>query len=78
MTKIEWLNAETSKPPVDEADDWRKESNSSADVLTYSKEYGKRLGRYYHLAERWSIDGVTVIGTSKIPVTHYAFINDPE
>jgi len=76
MTKIDWLNAETSKPPVDKKADWSNRIKQSVEVLTYSKEFGKRFGRYYHSGEFWAINGVD--GFTDIKVTHYAFVNDPE
>ncbi len=54
---MKWIPSSTL-PLINEADKWCKENRISKDLLCYSKECGKRNGRYYYNTGFWTIDGV--------------------
>lgn len=56
---MQWVAVSERLPAIDESDNWNKEHKISKDVLTYSKEWGMRFGRYFYGSEFWTINGVS-------------------
>ena len=70
-----WIDATTSKPPVDETQpEIMKSLQRSIEVLTVSY-FGRRLGTYDHSLDSWRVDGVS--SSNGIDVTHF-FIIPPQ
>lgn len=65
---MKWIQSEKEKPPVSAIDKWDKEYKISGEVITFS-DFGIRFGKYYHLSDHWSIQGVT--SSNGINVTHW-------
>lgn len=56
---LKWVSVNERLPEIDNSDEWNKNCKITKDVLTCSKWYGMRFGRYYYLAGFWTVEGVT-------------------
>lgn len=72
---MEWVLASKELPPIDESDKWNKKTSTSKDVLTYSKEFGLRFGRYNHFIKEWSLNNIT--SNKPLKVKHWMEIITP-
>lgn len=72
---MKWIHV-SQLPPIDESNEWNKTHQISKDVLCFSKNWGMRFGRYFHLSGRWSIDGVT--SSNGVVVENWMEINPPK
>ena len=54
-----WVATSERLPEIDQNDKWNKDNQITKDVLTYSKEWGMKFGRYHYMAGFWTIQGVT-------------------
>jgi hypothetical protein len=70
-----WVATTEKLPAIDESDNWNKEHKISKDVLTYSKEWGMRFGRYFYSAEFWTINGVT--SSNEVQVDYWQEVKPP-
>lgn len=75
-TIANWVRASEAKPEVDQTSDWNKKHQISKDVLCYTPEWGKKFGRYFHLADMWTVDGVT--DSRGVRVEYWTEIEDPK
>lgn len=70
-----WVATTEKLPAIDESDNWNKEHKISKDVLTYSKEWGMRFGRYFYGAEFWTINGVS--SSNGVKVDYWMLVEPP-
>lgn len=70
-----WISVEERLPEVDETDDWNRLNKISKDVMTYSKTWGMRFGRYFHHAGFWTVDNVS--SSNGIEVEYWKEITPP-
>jgi hypothetical protein len=54
-----WVATSRKLPDIDQDDNWNKDYQITKDVLTYSKEWGMRFGKYHYMSGNWTIQGVT-------------------
>ncbi len=56
---FQWVKfSKDNPPPIVESNEWSKKIMKSRRVLTFSKEYGMRLGFYLHSTDSWFLDGI--------------------
>ncbi len=75
---INWINAETSKPPLNKADRFDAENGRSIRVLVWvKKEKRPAFATFASKGDynKWTTEGF--MGDGFI-VSHFAIINDPE
>lgn len=70
-----WISVEDKLPEVDETDDWNRLNKISKDVMTYSKTWGMRFGRYFYNAAFWTVDNVS--SSNGIEVEYWKEITAP-
>jgi hypothetical protein len=70
-----WVLASERLPEIDESEGFRFTGKISKDVLCYSKEWGMRFGRYFHLSGFWMINGVT--SSDGVVVEYWTDIEKP-
>lgn len=75
LKEEDWISVEKELPSIDESEEWNKTHKISPRLLTYSKDWGIRLGQYFGLAEIWNVDGVS--SSNGIKVTHFKYENPP-
>lgn len=75
MFNMEWIHATNKLPPIDELDQWDMENKISKYVLTYSKKWGMRFGRYFYNTNNWQINGVT--SSEGVNVDYWIEIKEP-
>lgn len=72
-----WIKASDQLPPkMKNPGEWDVTSGTSETVLTYSKSWGMRFGRYYHEVEYWTVNGVT--SSNGIDVEYWMLIEPPK
>jgi len=70
-----WVATSERLPEIDQDDKWNSEYKITKDVLTYSKEWGMRFGRYHYPSEHWTVDGVT--SSRGVNVDCWALVKPP-
>jgi hypothetical protein len=70
-----WVATTEKLPDIDQDDKWNKEYQITKDVLTYSKEWGMRFGRYHYMSGNWTINGVT--SSKGVNVDYWMLVKPP-
>ena len=70
-----WVATSERLPEIDQNDKWNKDNQITKDVLTYSKEWGMKFGRYHYMAGFWTIQGVT--SSNGVNVDYWVEIKPP-
>ena len=76
LSQSEWISVDDRLPKIDTSNKWNNDNKITKDVLCYSKEWGMRFGRYFHLAGFWTVNGVT--SSKGIDVEFWKEINPPQ
>lgn len=72
---MRWVSASERMPDIDTSDKWNNDNKITKDVVCWSKEWGRRFGRYYYNSGRWSIDGV--LSSNQIVIEYWVDLTNP-